>query len=226
MEKLKEAAGRKAVESIEDGMVVGLGSGTTAAWGIRALGERVSRGLRVTAVPTSEAAAELARQYRIPLVTLEEAPQIDLTFDGADEVDPQLNLIKGMGGALLREKLVASATRRQLILVDPSKIVPRLGSRFPVPVEVVPFGWPLVRRQLQSHGLQVELRQHGGQPFTTDNRNYIIHCRFPGGIPDPGASEAWLNSILGIVENGLFVGLTDTVIVGQPDGECRIIEKS
>jgi ribose 5-phosphate isomerase A len=221
----KELAGRKAVEFIEDGMVVGLGSGTTAACGIRALGERVAGGLRVVGVPTSDAAALLARTCGIPLATLEDKPDIDLTFDGADEVDPQLNLIKGMGGALLREKLVASATARQIILVDPRKMVERLGTRVPVPVEVVPFGWPLVQRTLTNNGLDAGLRLEGGRPFVTDNHNYIIHCRFAAGTADPKATEAWLNGIPGVVENGLFVDLTDVVIVGQPDGGCRIITK-
>jgi ribose 5-phosphate isomerase A len=221
----KQLAGRKAVELIEDGMVVGLGSGTTAACGIRALGERVAQGLRVTGVPTSDAAADLARACGIPLATLEEQPDIDLTFDGADEVDPELNLIKGMGGALLREKLVASTTARQLILVDPAKMVARLGTRVPVPVEVVPFGWSLVRRALERRGLEATLRREGDRPFVTDNHNYILHCRFAAGVAEPAAAEAWLNGIPGVVENGLFVGLTDVVIVGQPDGGCRVVTK-
>ena len=219
----KQVAGRRAVELIQDGMVVGLGSGTTAAEAIRALGERVTGGLRVTGVPTSDAAAALARACGIPLATLEEAPDIDLTFDGADEVDPGLNLIKGMGGALLREKLVAAATARQVILVDPTKLVERLGTRVPVPVEVVPFGWSLVRRALALRGLEATLRRQGSEPFVTDNGNYILHCRFPGGIAEPGATESLLNGIPGVVENGLFVGLTDLVIVGQVDGTCRIL---
>ena len=223
METLKQQAARRAIEYIQDGMVVGLGSGTTAAYGIRALGERVANGLRVRAVPTSDAAARLARACNIPLVALEEAPDIDLTFDGADEVDPGLNLIKGMGGALLREKVVAAATTRQIILVDPSKLVGRLGTGVPVPLEVVPFGWSVVQRALASRGLDAELRLEGGKPFVTDNGNYILHCAFPGGIEEPAAAEAWLKALPGVLENGLFIGLTDMVIVGEPGGGCRIV---
>ncbi len=225
MERLKELAARRAVQFIEDGMVVGLGSGTTAAWGIRALGERVAAGLRVTAVPTSEAAARLARACGIPLATLEQCPRIDLTFDGADEVDPALNLIKGLGGALLREKLVATVTAQEIILVDPSKLVDRLGTHAPVPVEIVPFSWPLVRRALDRHDVEATLRREGDQPFVTDNGNYIVHCRFAAGIAAPGDVAAWLDGILGVVANGLFVGLADMVVVGQADGDCRIIRK-
>lgn len=225
MEDLKEQAGRRAIEMIEDGMVVGLGSGSTAACGIRALGQRVRQGLRITAVPTSDAAARLAAEYAIPLVTLEEAPRIDLTFDGADEVNPALDLIKGMGGALLREKLVACATVHQVIVVDPAKLVERLGTRFPVPVEVVPFGWPLARRALAAQGLTPELRLEGRRPFVTDNGNYIVHCRFRDGIVDPRATEAWLNAVPGVVENGLFVGLAHTVVVGQAGAPARIIRR-
>lgn len=225
MEKIKELAGRKAIEYIRDGMVVGLGSGSTAAWGIRALGERVARGLSIQAVPTSEAAARLAAEYHIDLITLEDESVIDLTFDGADEVDPQLNLIKGMGGALLREKVVASATTREIILVDPSKLVDRLGTHFPVPVEVVPFAWPLVQRELMTRDLGAELRLEDDEPFVTDNGNYIVNCHFPDGIADPAETERWINDIPGVVENGLFIGLTHIVIVGQDSGQCRIIEK-
>lgn len=223
MEELKRQAGSKAVEFIRDGMVVGLGSGSTAAYGIHALGRRVAAGLQVTAIPTSDAAAALATEYGIKLVTLEEEPVIDLTFDGADEVDPQLSLIKGMGGALLREKLVASATTREIIVIDPSKRVDRLGTHFPVPVEVIPFGWPLVQRALMGNGLRAELRLEGDVPYVTDNGNYIINCCFPDGIPDPGATEAWINDIPGVVENGLFVDLADLVVVAQEQGDCRII---
>jgi ribose 5-phosphate isomerase A len=226
MEKLKEIAGRKAAEYVRDGMLVGLGSGSTAAYAIRALGERVAAGLSIRAISTSEASTRLARELGIELLGLEDEQAIDLTIDGADEVDPRLDLIKGLGGALLREKVVAWATVRQIIIVDPAKLVDRLGTRAPVPVEVVPFAWPLVRRALAGKGLPAELRRTADRaaPYVTDNGNYILHCRFPDGIDDPAATEAWLNNIPGVVENGLFVGLTDLVIVGQEDGTCRLLE--
>lgn len=226
MEKLKELVGRKVVEYIQDGMVVGLGSGSTATCAIHSLGERVAQGLSIRAISTSEASTSLARELGIELITLEEEPVIDLTFDGADEVDPQLNLIKGLGGALLREKIIASATTRELILVDPSKLVDRLGTKCPLPVEVVPLAWSLVQRAFVAKGLQPELRMEGAEPFVTDNGNYIIHCTFPDGIDDPAATDRWINDIPGVVENGLFVGYTDVVLVGEESGECRIIEKN
>ncbi len=226
MEQLKERAAQAAVENIRDGMVVGLGSGSTAEYGIHALGRRVAAGLRITAVPTSDASATLAAGYGIRLVTMQEAPIIDLTFDGADQVDPQLNLIKGLGGALLREKVVASATERQIIVIDPGKLVDRLGGPVPVPVEVIPFGWSLVQRVLQQRGIRAELRQLQTGPYLTDNGNYIVDCFFPQGILDPARTDTVLNSIPGVVENGLFVGLVSEVIVGQEQGECRIIRRS
>jgi len=226
MEKLKELVGRKVVEYIQDGMVVGLGSGSTAACAIRSLGEKVAQGLSIRAISTSYAASRLARECGIELVTLEEEPVIDLTFDGADEVDPQLDLIKGLGGALLREKVIASASTREIILVDHSKMVDRLGTRTPLPVEVVPLAWSLVQRNFVARGLKPELRVEEDEPFVTDNGNYIIHCTFPEGIDDPVETDRWINDIPGVVENGLFVGYTDVVLVAEESGECRTIEKN
>ena len=225
MEKLKELVGRKVVEYIQDGMIVGLGSGSTAACAIRSLGERVAQGLQIKAISTSYASSRLAQECGIELVTLEEEPVIDLTFDGADEVDPRLDLIKGLGGALLREKVIASATTREIILVDYSKMVDRLGTQTPLPVEVVPLAWSLVQRTFVDRGLKPELRVEKDEPFVTDNGNYILHCTFPDGIDDPAATDRWINDIPGVVENGLFVGYTDVVLVGEESGECRIIEK-
>ncbi|MBT4496629.1 MAG: ribose-5-phosphate isomerase RpiA [Gemmatimonadetes bacterium] len=226
MEKLKELVGRKVVEYIQDGMIVGLGSGSTAACAIRSLGERVAQGLQIKAISTSYASSRLAQECGIELVTLEEEPVIDLTFDGADEVDPRLDLIKGLGGALLREKVIASATTREIILVDYSKMVDRLGTQTPLPVEVVPLAWSLVQRTFVDRGLKPELRVEKDEPFVTDNGNYILHCTFPDGIDDPAATDRWINDIPGVVENGLFVGYTDVVLVGEESGECRTIEKS
>ena len=223
----KEAAGRCAAEYIEAGMIVGLGTGSTAEWAIRALGERVAAGLAVKAIPTSEATAALARALGIELTTLAEVSSADLTIDGADEVDPSLDLIKGLGGALLREKVVASITTRQIIVADPSKLVARLGTKAPLPVEVVPWSHPLIVRCLQERGLAPALRLCAPDvPFVTDNGNWVIDARFPTGIDDARATECWLNALPGVVENGLFLGLTHLVIVGQDDGSCHLIDKS
>ena len=225
-DKLKEAAARKAVEYVRDGMVVGLGTGSSAGFAIQALGERVADGLSIRAVPTSEASAKLGKEVGLDIQSLEDYPVIDLTIDGADEVDPQLELIKGLGGALLREKIVAGATAREIIVVDPSKLVDRLGSRSPVPVEVVPFGWAAARRQLTELALTVELRQTAaGETFVTDNGNFILDCQFER-IDDPAALERRVNAISGVVENGLFVGLADMVIVAHEDGSCDIRERA
>ncbi|MEW6749583.1 MAG: ribose-5-phosphate isomerase RpiA [Candidatus Latescibacterota bacterium] len=222
----KEAAAQRVQDYIRPGMVVGLGSGSTAAKAIRLLGGRVQQGLAIRAIPTSRAAASLAAEYGIELTDLEEVAAVDLTFDGADEVDPALNLVKGLGGALLREKVVASVTHHQLILVDPGKLVPRLGTRAPVPVEVVPFARAAVARRLEREGHRVELCREGDGPFVTDNGNHILHCWVPAGIPDPAALDAWLNALPGVVGHGLFIGLAHTVIVGQESGDCRLLGRS
>ena len=223
----KEAAGRRAAEYIETDMIVGLGTGSTAEWAIRALGERVAAGLAVKAIPTSEATAALARALDIELTTFAEVSSVDLTIDGADEVDPNLDLIKGLGGALLREKIVASITAHQIIVADPSKRVDRLGTKAPLPVEVVPWAHSLITRSLKERGLDPALRLHTPDvPYSTDNGNYVIDARFPAGIDDARATERWLNALPGVVENGLFVGMTHLVIVGQDDGSCHLINKS
>ena len=223
----KEVAGRRAAEYIETGMVVGLGTGSTAEFAIRAIGERVAAGLEVKAIPTSEASAQLAGELGITLTTLEDDPAVDLTIDGADEVDPDLDLIKGLGGALLREKIVASATARQVIIIDPSKLVKKLGTQARLPIEVVPFSWSLVCSRLSERGIEPTLRmQQAEQPFVTDNGNYIIDGRFPEGIDDAQATDIWLNTLPGVVENGLFVAMTHLVIIGEADGTSRVIEKS
>ena len=223
----KEVAGRRAAEYIETGMVVGLGTGSTAEFAIRAIGERVAAGLEVKAIPTSEASAQLAGELGITLTTLEDDPAVDLTIDGADEVDPDLDLIKGLGGALLREKIVAAATARQVIIIDPSKLVKKLGTQAPLPIEVVPFSWSLVCNRLSERGIEPTLRMlQAEQPFVTDNGNYIIDGRFPEGIDDAQATDVWLNTLPGVVENGLFVAMTHLVVIGEADGTYRVIEKS
>ncbi len=223
----KEVAGIKAASYVESGMIVGLGTGSTAEYAIRALGKRIGEGLNITAVSTSTASTRLAEEVGIDLASLEDEPVVDLTIDGADEVNPQLDLIKGLGGALLREKIVASATTRQIIIIDPSKLVDQLGTQAPLPVEVVPFAWPLILRALIEKNLRPTLRKKAdGEVFETDNGNFIIDCGFPQGIADATESERWINDLPGVVENGLFVGLTHIVVVGHEDGSCRLIEKT
>lgn len=215
----KQAAGSAGAGLIEDGMVIGLGTGTTAAFLVRALAERLRGGLRIVgAVPTSQATAQLAASLGIPLVSLERYPELDLAIDGADEIDPQLNLIKGGGGALLREKIVATAARRFVVIGDSSKLVPRLGTRFALPVEIVPFALGPVRHRLEALGARALLRMRANEPFLTDNQNYILDCQFPGGIADPQALQARIRAIVGVVEHGLFLGLTRQALVAGTDG--------
>lgn len=217
---LKQQAAYRAVEFIASGMVVGLGTGTTALWGVRRLAELLQGGqLRdIAGIPTSRQTEDAARQLGIPLTTLEQHSQVDLTIDGADEVDPQLNLIKGGGGALLREKIVAQASRRLVIAVDASKLSPVLGARWPVPVEVVPFGWQTQVHYLESLGAQVELRrQRDGAPFQTDQGNLILDANF-GPIPDAAQLAGQLERRAGIAGHGLFLAMADAVIIGHREG--------
>ena len=223
----KELAARKAVEYIGDGMVVGLGTGSTAEFAIRALGERIkAEGLEIQCVPTSEASAALGEQVGLDIQSFEDNPVIDLTIDGADEVDPDLNLIKGLGGALLREKIVAAASTREIIIIDPGKLVDRLGTRAPLPVEVIPFAWGLARMRLMDVAQRAELRRaNDGELYVTDNGNLILDCHFPDGIDDAATLDRRIDEIPGVVENGLFVDLTDIVVVGLNDGQCRLMER-
>ena len=224
-DRLKELAARRAVEYVGSDMVVGLGSGTTAEFAVRALGERVAGGLQIECVATSEASARLGREVGLKVRSLDAHPTVDLTIDGADEVDGALDLIKGLGGALLREKIVASATAEEIIIVDSSKLVDRLGTRGPLPVEVIPYGWSLTKRRLLGVANRVVQRLLPGsdEPFTTDNGNYILHCEFDHGIEDPAMTEQLIDAIPGVVECGLFVGLVHRVVVAQEDGTCRIL---
>lgn len=212
----KQRAAAAAAELITDGMILGLGTGTTASYLVQILGERVRQGLRIQGVPTSEATRQLAIAEGVPLTTLEEQPVLDLCLDGADEVDPDLNLIKGGGGALLREKIVASAARQRIIMVDVSKCVDCLGA-FPLAVEVIPFGWEVTRRQLEQFGGVPTLRQREGKLFVTDQGHYIIDCALSR-IEDVPKLNHQLNQLPGVVENGLFVDMTDRLIIGSPDG--------
>ncbi|MEL6676107.1 MAG: ribose-5-phosphate isomerase RpiA [Bacteroidota bacterium] len=221
--KAKQAAGEKAVEWVQSGMKVGLGTGSTAYFAIKKLGEKVRQGLSVVCVPTSVQSQQLALEYQIPLVPLASVTSLDITIDGADEFTPELDLIKGGGGALFREKLVASISRTLLIIADPSKAVKKLGA-FPLPIEVVPFGHELVMRRLEAKGIQAQIRQQDGTPFLTDNGNLIVDCQM-GVIDDPEALHEWLIHQIGVVETGLFLGMADRVIVGEEDGTCKIWEK-
>jgi ribose 5-phosphate isomerase A len=224
-DQLKEVAAIKAVEYVRDGMVVGLGTGSTAEHAIKALGERAGTGLQIQCIPTSDASASLATQVGLDLVDIEDEPVIDLTIDGADEVNPSLDVLKGMGGALLREKIVAAASTLEIIIVDESKLVDILGSKNPLPVEVVPFARAFAQRRLSGIARQAEIRRTpSGEEFTTDNGNLIIDCHFELGIDDAAAIEIAVNQIPGVVDNGLFIQLTHLVIVGQHDGSCRLIE--
>lgn len=217
-DSMKRAAAARAIEMVEDGMVLGLGSGSTAAFAMEALATRVAKGLRIVGIPTSDKTAALARQRGIPLTSFADHRRIDLTIDGADEVERNtLHLIKGQGGALLREKIVAAASTRMIVVADQSKLVDRLGTHAPLAVEIVAFGWPAALDRLSKAGLAPRLRHIGDEPFVTDSGNYIADCAIQG-IADPIALERRLAMLVGVVESGLFIGLASTVIVGGTDG--------
>lgn len=199
---------------VKDGQVVGLGTGSTAAYFIKLLGEKVKNGLRIRGIPTSDRSRELALSLRIPLTTLDECQEIAVTVDGADEVDPQLQLIKGGGGALLREKIVASATRQLVIVADASKQVPVLG-KFPLPVEVIKFAQTLVAKRIAALGAEVKLRTSvDGKPYLTDENNHILDCRF-GQIRDADELARQLSEMPGVVEHGLFIGMASVVLFAR-----------
>lgn len=220
----KEAAAREAVKYVEDGMVVGLGSGSTANIAIKLIGERIKEeGMEVIGIPTSVASDLLGRAVGIKMGELDDHRQVDMTIDGADEVDGELNLVKGLGGALVREKMVASSTRVELIVVDDSKLVDHLCQRCPLPVEIVTFSSKSTMRRLAALGCEPVIRTADEKPFVTDNGNIIADCRFDR-IDDPRSMEMMINLIPGVVENGLFIGLASKVIVGSEEG-VRILER-
>lgn len=215
----KEAAGHVAAELVCDDMVVGLGTGSTVHFVLERLAERIkSERLALRGVPTSLETERKARALGIPLVALDEVESLDLTIDGADEIDPRFDMIKGGGGALLREKVVAALTKSEVIVVDRSKMVERLGVRFALPVEVVPFARSSVARRIASLGATPALRTRGKEAALTDNGNEILDCRFAGGIADAAALERALDEIPGVVESGLFVGLCHVLVIGGDDG--------
>ena len=210
----KEAAARASLQYVKDGQVVGLGTGSTAAYFIKLLGERVKAGLRVRGIPTSVRSRDLAESLGIPLTTLDECQEIAVTVDGADEVDPQLRLIKGGGGALLREKIVASATKQLVIVADATKKVERLGE-FPLPVEVIRFSQALVAKRIAALGADVELRtDDAGKPYVTDENNHILDCHF-GEIADADRLARELSDMPGVVEHGLFIGMASVALFAR-----------
>jgi len=220
----KEAAARASLRFVQNGQIVGLGTGSTATYAVRFLGERVKAGLKIRGIPTSVHTQELATSLGIPLTTLDEVQEIDVTIDGADECDPQLRLIKGGGGALLREKIVASATKKFVIIADSSKQVPVLG-KFPVPVEVINFAETLVARKIAAMGAQVKVRADAsGRKFITDSGNHILDCHF-GQIPDPPALARKLETTPGVVEHGLFIGMASIALIGKGSEVLEIPRK-
>jgi ribose 5-phosphate isomerase A len=215
----KRLAGEAAAQFIEDGMVLGLGTGTTATQLIYAVGRRIQEGLSITgAVATSQASEELARKLGIPLTDLDTHPVLDLAIDGADEIDGQLRLIKGGGGALLREKVVASAARRFIVIGDATKQVAQLGRNTPLPVEVVPFAATPVSKHLEALGATVRLRRSGDSVFFTENCNIILDFFFADGITDPSELDSRIHRIVGVVETGLFLHMAERAIIGGPEG--------
>lgn len=218
----KQIIGEKAAEYIKDGMIVGLGSGSTAYWAIRKIGKLVRNGLQIKGVPTSKNTEELALAENIPLVEIAGLDHIDITIDGADEFDPRKNVIKGGGGALLREKIVASLTDFYIIIADASKSSAILGT-YPVPVEVTPFAWQVTGRQLEKLGCAVSARMDQDQLFITDNKNYILDCRF-NRIEQPEELAVQINRIPGVVENGLFLNMARLLITTNAKGEIVLFE--
>ena len=216
-DEAKRMAATRALEFVEDGMALGLGTGTTAAIFIQELGERVKQGLRVRGIATSTASHELAQSLSIPMTTFDECPLLDLAIDGADEVGPGLALIKGGGGALLREKIVASAARRFLVVADSSKLVSTLG-RFPLPVEVIQMAQPIVAQRLEELGLNPKLRHHSdGSIYITDENNVLLDCSC-GSIPDPAKTAADIRAIVGVVEHGLFLNMASIALIAGEQG--------
>jgi len=219
----KKLAAGKAIGYIRAGMTVGLGTGSTAYWAIQGIGDLVKEGLSIRAVATSVQSEELARERNIPIIPFSEVDQLDITIDGADEVDQELNLIKGGGGALLREKIVAAVTKFYIIIVDESKLVGKLG-KFPLPVEVAPFAWELTTRKLAALGCTPKMRMTGDQPYLTDNSHYILDCSF-GLIDNPALLHEQVSAITGVMEDGFFIGMADVVISGGAEGGIKLISR-
>lgn len=219
----KKAAAELAVEYVEDGMVLGLGSGTTVYWLLKRLGELVDQGLNIKGIPSSLRTEGWAKEFGIPLTDFSEVEMLDLAIDGADEIDPDLQLTKGGGGSLVREKLVNAHARQVIIIADGSKMVDRLGN-FPLPVEVLQFAWQRTADKIAALGATPVLRERDGEVFVSNNGNYILDCAF-GSIEDPRALHKELKLLLGVVETGLFIDMTNKVILAGPEG-ARVINKN
>lgn len=219
----KKAAAEQAVEYVEDGMVLGLGSGTTVYWLLKRLGELVDQGLNIKGIPSSLRTAGWAKEFGIPLTDFSEVETLDLAIDGADEIDPDFQLTKGGGGSLVREKLVNAHAKQVIIIADQSKMVDQLGN-FPLPVEVLQFAWQRTADKIAALGAKPVLRERDGEVFVSNNGNYILDCAF-GSIDDPRALHNELKLLLGVVETGLFIDMTDKVILAGPDG-AQVINKN
>jgi ribose 5-phosphate isomerase A len=223
-DRLKRIAALRAVGEVNDGMILGLGSGSTVGFVLQALAARVKKGLQIQGIPTSGKTANLAERFGIPLTDFAAHRHIDLAIDGADEVERgTLHLIKGGGGALLREKIVAAASRKMIVVIDESKLVDRLGTHVPLPIEITSFGWQTILDRLTEAGMRPKLRKSGNRPFVTDGGNYIADCA-TAGIPDPVALEKSLAGIVGVIESGIFIASASTIIVGGADG-VMLLEK-
>lgn len=223
-EEIKQLVAKQAAQVVTNNMTIGIGSGSTVYWLIMELGQRIRQGLFFRAVPTSKKTAALAAQQNIPLADLNSVDRIDLTIDGADEIDPHLQLIKGGGGALLQEKMVGAASRELLIIADHTKLVEQLG-KFPLPLDVIPFGWKQVQRRMQeSYHIEATLRMKDAEPFVTDHGNYILDCHFQQ-IEHADKLTYELNGIPGVTENGLFINMADLAVIGYPDGTTETLHK-
>lgn len=220
----KQLVGEKAAEFVKEGMVIGLGTGSTVFFTLKKLGQLVKEGLSIQGIPTSKQTEKLAVELGIPLINFQDIDSIDIAIDGADEVDPEMNLIKGGGGALLREKIIAHAAKKFIVVADPSKAVNRLG-QFPLPVEIIPFGFEMTIRHISSQGLSPKLRKKNGTQYITDNGNYIADCILPEEM-DLKIAEQLLNMIPGVAENGLFLGMADTVVTLDKDKNILLKERS
>lgn len=225
--EMKRIVAERAVDMyVKDGMNVGLGTGSTAYFAIKRIGELVADGYDLTCVATSVQSEDLARECGIKVVELDQVDKLDVTIDGADEVDPKMQLIKGLGGALLREKIVAAATVREIIIADSSKRVGKLGTKAPLPVEVLRFGHEHTRFALKRQGCEPVLRMRDGEPFVTDGGNYIYDCRFPEGIDNPFFLESRIDVIPGVVENGLFLNTAYDVLICEEDGSVSSVAEA
>jgi ribose 5-phosphate isomerase A len=220
----KQIAAEKAVSFLENGMTIGLGTGSTAYWAIERIGEKVQKeGWKIRAIATSLRSEQQARSLKIPIFSFAEIGMIDITIDGADEADGDLHLIKGGGGALLREKIVATNSRQMIVVADASKQVKTLG-KFPLPVEVVLFGWERTFEKLRLLGCDPKRRMNGREPYLTDNGNYIVDCAF-GKIEDPPGLHERINAITGVVDNGLFINIASKLVLGLENGETRVVSR-